>query len=431
MYNRNKMYKFSENIVKIVRQPKISYIVINKNNTFQPTYQLVNETAITIFECINKNYSFNMIINVLKNKYKENENIVRKKTMIFINDLLKYKTISINNKNIKNNIPMIGSCDYYTPEYMIIELTSLCLLNCKHCYLGKNDNISINNDSLKLLLNDIVKLGVNNVQLSGGEPLLFKEINNVLSFLIDKNIKTSVTTSGYIDDDLYNKILPVLRKLHKVNGNVQVSIDGNSKIHNFIRGKSDSFERAKKLIIDLIKNNIIVNTAMVVHEYNIDYIETVAKIVKSWGVNVHRITGFMKAGNAYNLININPLKLKKIINNISNVYSDNHFHITTIEENINAIKGRITPNCGCGSLTITIDPSLNVLPCPMIRNEKRLFNLNEINLENGLKVVKDYYHDIEAPSEKKCGICEKLITCNGCIAEGIIEFENNEKCLWK
>jgi len=423
------VYSFSENITKIIRQPNMSYIVLKRENTANPIYQSINETAATIFELINKNHSFDEIVNKLKNKYNENGDIVREKANVFINEMLKYKTISINTENKKNNVPVIGSNEYFTPAYMIMEITSSCLLNCRHCYLGKKDDISINIHSLNKLLDDIVDLGIQNVQLTGGEPLLYKDLDKVITFLVDNNVRTLITTGAYIDDDTYSKIMPVLSILGKTNGYVQVSIDGNSEAHNAIRGRADSFEKVKRLIEGLKRNNVIVTTVMTVQERNKEDIESVASLVKSWGVSVHRISGFMTMGYAENLDKINLFELQKTIRDISNTYSDNNFHITTFEENINAVKGRISPNCGCGSLTLTVDATLNVFPCLMIRNS--LFNINQINLKDGLKKIKEAYYKKEAPSEKSCGNCEKLIQCKGCIAEGLIESKINEKCIWK
>jgi MoaA/NifB/PqqE/SkfB family radical SAM enzyme len=418
-------------VVKIIRQPNVSYIALTRNNTAQPIYQAINETAASIFELINKNYTFDEIVKELSKKYNENEGAVSKKVSIFINEMLKYKTIAINAGNRKNNVPMTGSDKYFTPEYLMIELTSSCRLDCKHCYLGKKDGASIDAHALKKLLSDIAELGTETVQLTGGEPLLYKDVDEVISFLVDNNIRTLVTTGAYIDDDIYLKVLPELSKIGKTNGYVQVSIDGDEKSHNAIRGKPDSFEKVKKLILDLRKNNIVVSTAMSVQETNKDDIESVAMMVKSWGVSLHRISGFTTTGNARNLNRINPFALQKTIRDISNAYSDNYFHITTVEDNINAIKGRVTPNCGCGSLTLAVDSSLNVLPCVMIRNRPSLFNLHDINFKDGLMKIKDAYCSKEAPSEKVCGSCENLILCNGCIAEGLLESASNKKCTWK
>jgi MoaA/NifB/PqqE/SkfB family radical SAM enzyme len=87
------------------------------------------------------------------------------------------------------------------------------------------------------LLSDIAELGTNTVQLTGGEPLLYKDVDEVISFLVDNNIRTLITTGAYIDDDIYLKVPPALSKIGKANGYIQVSVDGNEKSHNAIRGK--------------------------------------------------------------------------------------------------------------------------------------------------------------------------------------------------
>jgi MoaA/NifB/PqqE/SkfB family radical SAM enzyme len=423
-------YIISDKIIKLVRQPSTSYIVFKQEGTTQLFYQPINETAVTIFEFINQNYTFNDIVNTLMLKYNDDADSISNKISTFIDEMQKYNIISISTEEgLKNNVPMIGSSEYFTPEYCVIELTSCCHLNCKHCYLGRKDNASMDIYILRKLLNDVIELGIPTVQLTGGEPLLYKEFDEVISFLVDNNIRTLITTGAYINDDKYKRLLTSLLKIGKTGGYVQVSIDGDKDIHNSIRGRSDSFKKVKRLILDLRKNNILVTTAMSVMESNIDEIEQVAKLVKSWGVSLHRISGLAEMGNALNLNKIDFLETQQTVRDISNKYSDKDFHITTDEENIRAIKYRITPNCGCGSLTLGVDSSFNVFPCVMIREP--LFNLCDTDFKTGLKGIKNLYNNKEAPSEKTCGNCKKLSLCQGCIAQGLIEASSNKNCIWK
>ena len=185
------------------------------------------------------------------------------------------------------------------------------------------------------------------------------------------------------------------------------------------------------MAVDLINNGVIVTTAMAVHSGNIDEIDEVAATVKSWGVYIHRISGLMSLGNAKDITFVDTLELMEKIKNASNNFSDERFHITKIEENIEVVKNKIALNCGCGSLILSIDPSLNVFPCVMIRDEKGLFNLGEISLKEGLENIKDSYYNVVAPSQEKCGNCDRLVLCNGCIAEALIQSKINKGCIWK
>jgi hypothetical protein len=105
------MYLFSEKVVKIIRQPNVSYITLIRNNTAQPIYQTINETAASIFELINKNYTFNRIVKELSKKYNENEGAVSKKISI---NYFHITTVEDNINAIKGRITPNCGCGSLT-----------------------------------------------------------------------------------------------------------------------------------------------------------------------------------------------------------------------------------------------------------------------------------------------------------------------------
>jgi radical SAM protein with 4Fe4S-binding SPASM domain len=76
------------------------------------------------------------------------------------------------------------------------------------------------------------------IALNSNEPLIWKPIVKAIEYCTGKGLKTSITTGAYS--------LPLLAEdladagLDRLN----VSIDGPKDIHNFIRGRKDSFEKS-------------------------------------------------------------------------------------------------------------------------------------------------------------------------------------------
>jgi len=223
------MYVFTGKIKKIIRQPNTSYFIVNKNNFSLPVYQCVNEAAISILELINLNYTLDEIVQSLAKRFNELEVTVRERAVSFINEMIKYKILEIGTEGKLNNIPSFGSDKYFTPEYVMLELTSSCNLDCVHCYLGKKTNISVDFEMLKRVLSQLVELGINNIQLTGGEPLLYKKIKDVILFLVKHNVRVNISTGAYIEDDTYSEIISALSMLRNTQGHVQISIDGTEK----------------------------------------------------------------------------------------------------------------------------------------------------------------------------------------------------------
>ena len=83
-----------------------------------------------------------------------------------------------------------------TPLFCKIELTYKCNFQCKHCYVKNLDSDYIIFDDLKKILYDLKSLGVLFIYLTGGEPLLHPEINEILKLCDEMNFITTLQTNG-------------------------------------------------------------------------------------------------------------------------------------------------------------------------------------------------------------------------------------------
>lgn len=133
---------------------------------------------------------------------------------------------------------------------LIILLTSACNLRCRYCYLDygkhKNEdcvhNIDIKDaqEAIDLILEKYPE-GIGFIQFFGGEPLLaFDELKNICEYVkslfANKNLKTpvfGVVTNGLL---LNENIISYF------NDNMirtTISVDGDQKVHDNVRIKSD------------------------------------------------------------------------------------------------------------------------------------------------------------------------------------------------
>lgn len=80
------------------------------------------------------------------------------------------------------------------------DITGSCNLKCKHCQASKyyNSNLSkkdLSTEQVFSIIDKISQIGVDNVALLGGEPLMRKDIIEILKYFKSKNIKTSLNTN--------------------------------------------------------------------------------------------------------------------------------------------------------------------------------------------------------------------------------------------
>lgn len=92
-----------------------------------------------------------------------------------------------------------------------ISITSLCNMKCVYCHNeGNNSTAELSRELIKKLVEKSLKFGLKSIRLTGGEPLLHKDINSICSDIksVDSNLKISINTNGILIDkilDLINK----------------------------------------------------------------------------------------------------------------------------------------------------------------------------------------------------------------------------------
>ena len=125
---------------------------------------------------------------------------------------------------------------------LVIAITKKCGFQCEHCCEWENLNKpeALSKEDLLLIIQQFQKLGVSQIQLSGGEPL--NRFNDIL-FLLDNVLPGTdlwLYTSGY---QLTQEKAKLLKK-HGLRG-ITISLDNyDEELHDVFRGKKGSHQRA-------------------------------------------------------------------------------------------------------------------------------------------------------------------------------------------
>lgn len=111
-----------------------------------------------------------------------------------------------------------------SPLIASLKITKKCTLKCKHCpwIYGEKEELPV--EQWKHIIYDLKKQGVRGVVIEGGEPLLYKDLNELIAFCKNLKLTTTIATNatmslaGYYPDKFY------------------VSIDGMEEQHDALRG---------------------------------------------------------------------------------------------------------------------------------------------------------------------------------------------------
>lgn len=166
-----------------------------------------------------------------------------------------------------------------------IEITNACNLNCQVCLNDKNSQIYLRFSKIKEVVDEAKSLGVEAIRITGGEPLLHKDIVKILEYIKSKGFYLISNTNGILLDDT------LIKNLEKYLDSILVSIQGynSSSEQRLTAGGCFFKERIKNLAklasskIDLIRAATIASNTLINNLDKYKLILTTLRI-KNWVV---------------------------------------------------------------------------------------------------------------------------------------------------
>jgi len=169
------------------------------------------------------------------------------------------------------------------PLWLLAELTYACPLQCPYC--SNPTELAAIGRELKTeewlrVLREARMLGATQLGFSGGEPLIRRDLEELVTEARTLGYYTNLITSGIGMDDARLASLRAAGMDH-----IQISFQAASaELNNFIGG-TDTFKK-KKAVARAIKAHgypMVLN--IVLHRYNIDYIAEILDMAESLGAD--------------------------------------------------------------------------------------------------------------------------------------------------
>ena len=175
-----------------------------------------------------------------------------------------------------------------------IEITNCCKMKCKHCMNGSNDkeiNKGFSIENIKKLLEELYENKTEKIYISGGEPLLYPYIDDVILYANSLGMKVTLATNG----------LEIPKHLDAIKKGVQlvsVSLDGIGKTHDKFRGVQGSYENCIEVLKLLKENNVKTKISAMIWKENIEELEDMIILAKSCGVSKINFAFMLPEGRA-------------------------------------------------------------------------------------------------------------------------------------
>lgn len=164
-----------------------------------------------------------------------------------------------------------------------IEITSKCNERCVHCYIPHEYKENhMNPDLFYNILEQSREMKLLHLTISGGEPMAHTNFIDFLKKCYEYNFSVNVLSNLTL---LNNEIIEEMSRNPLLG--VQVSLYSmNADVHDSITQVKGSFEKTKKGILSLIKNNIPLQISCPIMKQNIDSYNDVIAWGKEHNINV-------------------------------------------------------------------------------------------------------------------------------------------------
>lgn len=133
-----------------------------------------------------------------------------------------------------------------SPPFLVLFVNSICNMKCDHCFYWRslNGKDDLTREEIFALSRSLGK--IENLNLSGGEPFLRKELSEICRQFIRHNQvrQIYVPSNGYFTDRTVTAITDILQETDLEYFVVELSLDGMPEFHDTFRATRNAFARA-------------------------------------------------------------------------------------------------------------------------------------------------------------------------------------------
>ena len=449
---KTKFVKLSKHsFIRIYDEGELGYI-INQKTELDRVYDNIGADFLSKIK--REPQSIDDITDELLSMYRNvDRQIIYNDYLSFINELQKYKFVivadSIDEINsIDEDIIIVSSFpestnnvdvriekttryfwfrhDAITPclRTLHVELTSKCNERCVHCYIPnstKDVGVNMPIDRFKSLIDQFYEMGGISVTLSGGEPLLNKNIAEMLYYCREKDLCISLFTNLIAIDEV---LIQVMKDVNI--SNVQVSLYSIDSIcHDDITQVKGSLKKTLSAIEKLQKCKIPVSISCPLMKANKDTMGQLIKFAQSKRIPVKIDYVIMAQSNFDKKNLVNRLTLEETEIALRDIIENDTESIQFAEKDKQKIEKNEyeeLPLCSAATHTLCVSANGNISPCVSMSGIIA-GNLNEKTLKDIWDNSKELKR-IRAVRQKhfpQCIVCEAKNYCKMCMGQNYNE----------
>lgn len=183
------------------------------------------------------------------------------------------------------------------PLIVNLLLTYRCNLRCAYCGVWRQPPREMDTATILRLVDEIAAAGAERLSLSGGEPMIRKDVGIILAHAKRRGLTVNLVSNG----------LHVARRIGELAGLdfLAVSLDGPEAVHDAARGKG-AFRRALGAIRAARAAGIEVWTTTVLTRHNIGLLPEIVELARQEDVRATFLPVMEEGLQARNAIDLAP-----------------------------------------------------------------------------------------------------------------------------
>lgn len=314
---------------------------------------------------------------------------------------------------------------------LAINLTRRCNLACAHCYLDadtlkQGSPFELTTDEVCRLLDDVVQCGDGTmVVLTGGEPLMRRDLEAIIAYGAGLNLAMVVGTNGVMLTDKRVRSL----KLAGVLG-LGISVDSlDAEYHDEFRGRPGAWAKTMAGIEACRRNALSFQIHFSISESNADELSAMIDFARTCGARVLNIFFLICTGRGESVTDLTPQRYEQLLGELIEAQERctdliirarcaPHFkrvaHQRKPGSPLNRISGLDGDGCIAGTHYCRITPEGGLTACPYIPDE--VGNIRQVSFRT-LWASSPALQALREPELRgSCGVCEYRKLCGGCRA---------------
>ena len=304
------------------------------------------------------------------------------------------------------------------PINIHFELTQRCNLRCIHCLFTHEVRDELTTNEILLIIEQLRKLGVISLSLSGGEIFTRGDVGEIFNFLSGERFLLTLYTNGTLINDSLLDTIAALKPFR-----IEISVYGATPdIHDAVTNVPGSFQKSIHNMKVLSEMGISVIFKGFLLKHNFHQRCQMMELARHMGIEYAFDFNLMPMENG----KLDNLAAGLTINQIRSIYHEVN-NEGLILRNTVKIKTRDSqlPKggniiCNPGRISGCISSTGDVFPCPTLRIP--MGNLRKQSFEEIWKTDKiDSLRYMTLNDLKTCSACSTLEYCNRCPGVAYLE----------